>query len=244
MTAPRFYCPDPISGNKTLALPASVAHHIRVRRLAAGCEIVLFDGQGGDITGVLDFDGKTAQVRLGDRSQQETELGGALTLLQGLPSGDKMDWIIEKAVELGVQRLIPITARRSVLKLSGDRLAKRLVHWQGIVISASEQCGRNRLMQVLPPQDIEQTLTNQNLGLMLLCDPAAKDDLSATLLKQRAAASAGVSFLIGPEGGWSNEELQTSRQAKVSSVRFGQRVLRSETAGLALVAATTALLGW
>ena len=244
MTAPRFYCPDPISGNKTLALPASVAHHIRVRRLAAGCEIVLFDGQGGDITGVLDFDGKTAQVRLGDRSQQETELGGALTLLQGLPSGDKMDWIIEKAVELGVQRLIPITARRSVLKLSGDRLAKRLVHWQGIVISASEQCGRNRLMQVLPPQDLEQTLTNKNLGLMLLCDPAAKDDLSATLLKQRAAASAGVSFLIGPEGGWSNEELQTSRQAKVSSVRFGQRVLRSETAGLALVAATTALLGW
>ena len=244
MTAPRFYCPDPISGNKTLALPASVAHHIRVRRLAAGCEIVLFDGQGGDITGVLDFDGKTAQVRLGDRSQQETELGGALTLLQGLPSGDKMDWIIEKAVELGVQRLIPITARRSVLKLSGDRLAKRLVHWQGIVISASEQCGRNRLMQVLPPQDLEQTLTNQNLGLMLLCDPAAKDDLSATLLKQRAAASAGVSFLIGPEGGWSNEELQTSRQAKVSSVRFGQRVWRSETAGLALVAATTALLGW
>ena len=244
MTAPRFYCPDPISGNKTLALPASIAHHIRVRRLAAGCEIVLFDGQGGDITGVLDFDGKTAQVRLGDRSQQETELGGALTLLQGLPSGDKMDWIIEKAVELGVQRLIPITARRSVLKLSGDRLAKRLVHWQGIVISASEQCGRNRLMQVLPPQDLEQTLTNKNLGLMLLCDPAAKDDLSATLLKQRAAASAGVSFLIGPEGGWSNEELQTSRQAKVSSVRFGQRVLRSETAGLALVAATTALLGW
>ena len=244
MTAPRFYCPDPISGNKTLALPASVAHHIRVRRLAAGCEIVLFDGQGGDITGVLDFDGKTAQVRLGDRSQQETELGGALTLLQGLPSGDKMDWIIEKAVDLGVQRLIPITARRSVLKLSGDRLAIRLVHWQGIVISASEQCGRNRLMQVLPPQDLEQTLTNKNLGLMLLCDPAAKDDLSATLLKQRAAASAGVSFLIGPEGGWSNEELQTSRQAKVSSVRFGQRVLRSETAGLALVAATTALLGW
>ena len=244
MTAPRFYCPDPISGNKTLTLPPSVAHHIRVRRLVAGCDIVLFDGQGGEITGVLDFDGKTAQARLGDRNQREAELRGVLTLIQGLPSGDKMDWIIEKAVELGVQRLIPITARRSVLKLSGDRLAKRLVHWQGIVISASEQCGRNRLMQVLPPQDLEQTLTNKNLGLMLLCDPAAKDDLSATLLKQRAAASAGVSFLIGPEGGWSNEELQTSRQAKVSSVRFGQRVLRSETAGLALVAATTALLGW
>jgi len=82
------------------------------------------------------------------------------------------------------------------------------------------------------------------LGLVLLCDPAAEDDLSATLLKQQAAVHAGVSFLIGPEGGWSNEEIQSTRQSKVSSVRFGQRVLRSETAGLALAAATTALLGW
>ena len=244
MTAPRFYCPDPISGNKTLTLPPSVAHHIRVRRLVAGCDIVLFDGQGGEITGVLDFDGKTAQARLGDRNQREAELRGVLTLIQGLPSGDKMDWIIEKAVELGVQRLIPIAAQRSVLKLTGDRLDKRLLHWQGIVISASEQCGRNRLMQILPPQNLEQALTNKDLGLVLLCDPAAENDLSATLLKQQAAVHAGVSFLIGPEGGWSNEELQTTRQSKVSSVRFGQRVLRSETAGLALVAATTALLGW
>ena len=244
MTAPRFYCPDPISGTNTLVLPASVTHHIRVRRLAAGCDIVLFDGQGGEIAGVLDFDGKTAQVRLGDRNPREAELTGALTLIQGLPSGDKMDWIIEKAVELGVQRLVPIAAQRSVLKLTGDRLAKRLLHWQGIVISASEQCGRNRLMQILPPQNMEQALTNKDLGLVLLCDPAAEDDLSATLLKQQATVHAGVSFLIGPEGGWSNEEIQSTRQSKVSSVRFGQRVLRSETAGLALAAATTALLGW
>jgi 16S rRNA (uracil1498-N3)-methyltransferase len=193
---------------------------------------------------VLDFDGKTAQVRLGDRNPREAELAGPLTLIQGLPSGDKMDWIIEKAVELGVQRLIPIAAQRSVLKLTGDRLDKRLLHWQGIVISASEQCGRNRLMQILPPQNLEQALTIKDLGLVLLCDPAAEEDLSATLLKQQAAVHASVSFLIGPEGGWSNEELQTTRQSKVSSVRFGQRVLRSETAGLALVAATTALLGW
>jgi 16S rRNA (uracil1498-N3)-methyltransferase len=205
---------------------------------------VLFDGQGGEIAGVLDFDGKTAQVRLGDRNPREAELAGPLTLIQGLPSGDKMDWVIEKAVELGVQRLIPIAAQRSVLKLTGDRLAKRLLHWQGIVISASEQCGRNRLMHILPPQNLEQALTNKALGVVLLCDPAAEDDLSATLLKQQATVHAGVSFLIGPEGGWSNEEIQTTRQSEVSSVRFGQRVLRSETAGLALAAATTALLGW
>ena len=244
MTAPRFYCQDPISGNKTLTLPASVAHHVRVRRLAAGCEIVLFDGHGGEITGILDFDGKTAQVKLGDHTPREAELSGDLTLIQGLPSGDKMDWAIEKAVELGVRRIIPIAAHRSVLKLTGDRLTKRLLHWQGIVIAASEQCGRNRLMEVLPPQSLEQTLAQKDLGLTLLCDPAASGDLSAALERHSENLKSGVSFLIGPEGGWSPEELAASARQQVQSVRFGSRVLRSETVGLALVAATTALLGW
>ncbi|MEY3628810.1 MAG: hypothetical protein RLY91_576 [Pseudomonadota bacterium] len=244
MTAPRFYCQDPISGNKTLTLPASVAHHVRVRRLAAGCEIVLFDGRGGEITGILDFDGKTAQVKLGDHTPREAELSGDLTLIQGLPSGDKMDWVIEKAVELGVRRIIPIAAHRSVLKLTGDRLTKRLLHWQGIVIAASEQCGRNRLMEVLPPQSLEQTLAQKELGLTLLCDPAASRDLGAALQRRSENLKSGVSFLIGPEGGWSTEELAASARQQVQSVRFGSRVLRSETAGLALVAATTALLGW
>lgn len=244
MTAPRFYCQDPISGNKTLTLPASVTHHVRVRRLVAGCEIVLFDGRGGEITGVLDFDGKTAKVMLGAHSQREVELLGGLTLIQGLPSSDKMDWVIEKAVELGVRRVIPIAAHRSVLKLTGDRLVKRLLHWQGIVIAASEQCGRNRLMEVLPPQSLEQTLAQKDLGLTLLCDPAAQGDLSTALQTQSEGLSAGISFLVGPEGGWSHEELAVSQRHQVKSVRFGARVLRSETAGIALAAATAALLGW
>jgi 16S rRNA (uracil1498-N3)-methyltransferase len=244
MTAPRFYCQDPISGNQTLTLPATVAHHIRVRRLAAGCEIVLFDGRGGEIAGVLDFDGKTAQVRLSDHRPREAEVAGRLTLIQGLPSGDKMDWVIEKAVELGVQRVIPVAAHRSVLKLSGDRLTKRLMHWQGIIIAASEQCGRNRLMQVLPPQSLEQTLTQTDLGFVLLCDPAANDDLATTIHGNNDAANTGLSFLVGPEGGWSAEELAIGRRQQVRSVRFGARVLRSETAGLAMAAASTALLDW
>jgi 16S rRNA (uracil1498-N3)-methyltransferase len=244
MTAPRFYCQDPISGNQTLTLPTAVAHHVRVRRLAAGCEIVLFDGRGGEIPGVLDFDGKTAQVRLSGHRPREAELAGKLTLIQGLPSGDKMDWVIEKAVELGVQRVIPISAHRSVLKLSGDRLTKRLLHWQGIAIAASEQCGRNHLMQILPPQSLEHTMAQTDLGLVLLCDPAAHGDLATTLHGNNDAASTGVSFLVGPEGGWSTEELDSCRRHQVKSVRFGSRVLRSETAGLAMAAATTALLGW
>ena len=244
MTAPRFYCPDPISGNKTLTLPETVAHHIRVRRLEAGCEIVLFDGLGGEITGVLDFDGKTAQVQLGERCSKEAELGGEITLIQGLPSGDKMDWVIEKAVELGVQRVIPVAAHRSVLKLSGERMNKRLLHWKGIVIAASEQSGRNRLMEILPPQSLAQTLAQKDLGFVLLCDPAAQGDLSTVLHTQRNRTQEGISFLVGPEGGWSPEEIELSRRHLVDSVQFGSRVLRSETAGLALVAATTALMGW
>jgi len=244
MTAPRFYCPNPISGNKTLTLPETVTHHIRVRRLEAGCEIVLFDGLGGEITGVLDFDGKAARVQLGEHRSKEAELGGDITLIQGLPSGDKMDWVIEKAVELGVQRVIPVAAHRSVLKLSGERMNKRLLHWKGIVIAASEQSGRNRLMEVLPPQSLAQTLTQKDLGFVLLCDPAAQGDLSTVLHTQRNRTQEGISFLVGPEGGWSPEEIELSRRHLVDSVQFGSRVLRSETAGLALVAATTALMRW
>jgi 16S rRNA (uracil1498-N3)-methyltransferase len=225
MTAPRFYCQDPISGNQTLTLPATVAHHIRVRRLAAGCEIVLFDGRGGEIAGVLDFDGKTAQVRLTDHRQREAELAGRLTLIQGLPSGDKMDWVIEKAVELGVQRVIPIAAHRSVLKLSGDRLTKRLQHWQGIIIAASEQCGRNRLMQVLPPQSLEQTLTQTDLGFVLLCDPGKHWSQFLSWARRRLECGR-ARYRSSPAGEkravWSEGITQRNRRA-----RYGSRLHRS-----------------
>lgn len=246
MADPRFYCPEPISGRQTLALPESVAHHVRVRRLAAGSQIVLFDGRGGEFPGILDFQGKNALVTLLDQHPVEHELAGELCLFQGLPSGDKMDWVIEKAVELGVSRLVPISAQRSILKLSGPRLEKRLAHWQGIIEAASEQCGRNRLMQISPPQALEDALAMPAVGDRLLCDPAATEDLEMVLLdpQSKTKAERALTLIVGPEGGWSPEELGHCTKNGAQSIRFGTRVLRTETAGLALTAAATALLRW
>jgi 16S rRNA (uracil1498-N3)-methyltransferase len=246
MSIPRFYCAEPLLPNQTCVLSETVAHHIRVLRLAAGSDIVLFDGTGGEITGTLDFNGKIATVVLQEHRPRESELGGQITLLQGLPAGDKMDWVIEKAVELGVHRIVPIAAQRSVLQLSGPRLEKRLSHWMRTIESASEQCGRNRLMQIQAPLTLEKALAEQTLNYRLLCDPEGELDFQSWLGSPAANLQAvpSLTLLIGPEGGWCQQELACARKHGAHSVRFGTRVLRTETAALAMVAAATALLGW
>lgn len=242
MAAPRFYCPQPVQPGTTLELPDALAHHVRVLRLAEGDPVVLFDGRGGEIPGRVRFEGKAAWVIAGERSDREAELVGRVTLLQGVPGGDKMDWIIEKAVELGVSHLQPITARRSITQLSGNRLEKRMLHWQRIIIAASEQCGRNRLMRLDAPTTLGQALAQPAEDLRLMCDPAAPLALSAALAQ--AGKPTGVALLIGPEGGWDDGEIAAALRAGAKAVQFGPRVLRTETAGLALVSAVTALQGW
>ncbi len=246
MSSPRFYCSEPLTVHQTLTLPESLAHHVRVLRLAAGCQIVLFDGRGGEYSGVLDFNGKIAVATLDAHHPVEAELGGQITLLQGLPSGDKMDWVIEKAVELGVTKIIPIAAQRSVLQLSGPRLDKRLLHWNKIIESASEQCGRNRLMQIVTPVTLEKALTEHKTENRLLCDPEGSEEFNSWLSSPAANLNhtPSITLMVGPEGGWSEQELDCARRHNVQTVKFGTRVLRTETAALAMVAAATAVLGW
>lgn len=243
MSAPRFFCDIPLSAGARIALPDALAHHaLRVLRLKAGESVVLFNGQGGEYPAVLDVDGKAGHAQLGDFSAREAELAGRITLVQGLPSGDKMDWVVEKAVELGASRVSPIAAQRSVLQLSGPRLDKRVAHWQRIAQSAAEQCGRNRLMAVDAPRSLADWLAEPAEGLRLLCHPEAGEDLAGKL--RAAPGLTALTLLVGPEGGWSDKELELARQAGVQAVRFGPRVLRTETAGLALVSAVSALLAW
>ncbi len=243
MPAPRFYCDAPLAAGARIALPEALAHHaLRVLRLRAGDTVTLFNGQGGEYPAVLEVEGKAGFAQLGDFNPREAELGGRITLAQGLPSGDKMDWVVEKAVELGAARVSPIAAQRSVLQLSGARLEKRVGHWQRIAQSAAEQCGRNRLMAVDAPQSLEDWLAQPADGLRVLCHPEATDDLATTL--QGASDQTSITLLVGPEGGWSDKELEAARNAGVRAVRFGPRVLRTETAGLALLSAVSALRGW
>jgi len=243
MSLPRFFCDTPLSAGARLPLPDALAHHaVRVLRLRAGAAIALFDGSGGEYPATLEIDGKAAWAQLGALNPREAELGGRITLVQGLPSGDKMDWVVEKAVELGACRVSPIAAQRSVLQLGGARLDKRVAHWARIAQAASEQCGRNRLMPVDAPVELREWLARPAAGLRLLCHPEAAPSLADALAAQPGLRD--LSLLVGPEGGWSDEELALAARYGVQAVRYGPRVLRTETAGLALVAAATALLGW
>lgn len=257
MPIPRFFVDLPLAAHSRIALPEAAAHHaVRVLRLRDGAPLCLFNGQGGEYAGVLHVDGRAAAVELGAFDPREAELGGAITLVQGLPSGDKMDWILEKAVELGVRTIVPIAARRSVLQLSGARQDKRLTHWRRIALSASEQCGRNRLLQVAEPVTLEQWLAQAGNGtangaaaaanLRVLCHPEGGQPYTQVLAQaQRAAAGLSeLELLVGPEGGWDDTELAAARRAGAQAVTFGPRILRTETAGLALAAAAAAVLNW
>ena len=207
--------------------------------MADGDAMILFDGRGGQYPAVLHIDGRRALAELGAHDTAERELHGRLILIQGLASGDKMDWVVEKAVELGVAELYPVAAERSVLRLSGPRLEKRLAHWRAIAQAASEQCGRNRLMTVHAPAPLASCLDTVT-GPALFCHPEGRQEFRTAL----AGVQDRLTLMVGPEGGWSTDELALAQRMGLQGVRFGSRVLRTETAGLALTAAATALLDW
>ena len=240
---PRFYCPSPLLPGSTVDLPEPVAHHLHVVRQQPGDELVLFNGEGGQVRArLLEVGKRRGAAEVLAHQPVEAELPFHVTLAQGLPEGSKMDWIVEKAVELGVSAIQPLAARRSVVKLTGERADKRLAHWQAVVVSASEQCGRNRLAVVSPLQDF---------GRWLAEDGAAKD-VVRILLSPRAGSSLAqwthatparaVCLLVGPEGGFSQEEEEAALAAGALPLSMGPRVLRTETAGLAALAILAA--GW
>jgi len=247
MPAPRFYCDIPLAPHARLTLPQAVAHHaVRVLRLRDGDAVVLFDGQGGEYPAILRLEGRDVWAETAAHDPREAELAGTITLVQGLPSGDKMDWIIEKAVELGASRVVPIAAQRSVLQLTGERQARRLTHWRRVATAASEQCGRNRILQVDAPLTLRQWLATAGAAPGLLCHPGAAHDLRGALAARATAPGPAreLRLLVGPEGGWTDDELAAAVAHGAQAIRLGSRVLRTETAGLALIAAASALLGW
>jgi 16S rRNA (uracil1498-N3)-methyltransferase len=235
----RFFFPDALPREGSIALPEAVAHHAtRVLRLSAGDSIVLFDGAGGEVAAVLEGSGKhwSATIRHYDDVERESPL--EIVLVQGLASADKMDWIVRKAVELGAVGVVPVQAARSVLRLQGERAEKRVAHWQQIAISACEQSGRNRIPQIAPITDLSRFLKAHAAGRNIICSPHGGQALSAM-----ARPEGRLHILIGPEGGWSDSELAQCLQANCEAVQLGPRVLRTETAGLAMLAAMQALWG-
>ncbi|CAG9176351.1 Ribosomal RNA small subunit methyltransferase E [Cupriavidus laharis] len=245
---PRFFVGNTgaaLAAGTDLELPEAVLRHAHVLRLAPGDAITLFDGRGGshDAT-LLELGKRHALARVGEHDTTETEPPFRITLAQGLAGGDKMDWLIEKAVELGVAAIQPLQAARSVVRLSGERAQKRQAHWQALVEAACEQCGRNRLPAVAPVANLDTWLRAKGEGARLLVSPRADQSLPAYAAAHREALLAGsVTLLIGPEGGLAPEEEDAALHAGFTAVSLGPRILRTETAGLACLATLNALLG-
>ena len=233
---PRFYCPQPLVIGSTVDLPEAVAHHLHVVRLQPRAALTLFNGEGGQYRATLVESGKRRATAVIDGHEPiEAEAPYPVTLAQGLPEGSKMDWIVEKAVELGVTAIQPLAAARSVVRLSGDRLEKRQAHWHGVIVAASEQCGRNRLAQLLPMADVQPWLagTAGAGATRILLSPRATESLAGWA---RANPPQAVTLLIGPEGGLSPQEEDAAVAAGALALSMGPRVLRTETAGLAALA--------
>jgi 16S rRNA (uracil1498-N3)-methyltransferase len=240
MNSPRFYCREALSPGAHVELPEPVARHaVRVLRLPPGAPVVLFDGRGGEYPAHIErIERDRVYAELAAWQQVERESSLAVTLVQALQAGDKMDFTIQKAVELGVRDIVPVESRRSVLRLAGERAAKRVAHWQGVVASACEQCGRNQVPLVAPLEKLENWLARPAGGaLRLMLAPDAGQTLADI------APVGEVQLLIGAEGGLDPQEMIAARQAGFQAVRLGPRVLRTETAGLAALAALQALWG-
>lgn len=238
---PRFHVPQPLAAGQQLELPANVAHHINVVRMEPGDTLTLFNGDGGEYTAVLtEVQKKKAWAEVKVFDPREAELPFAVTLAQALPEGAKMDWIIEKAVELGVAGIQPLAARRCVVRLSAERAEKKLEHWNGIVISASEQCGRNRLAPVAAPVEFREWISQQDLHRRVILTPRATESLADWARHQPPQA---LSIMVGPEGGFSDEEEAEALRHGALPLSIGPRVLRTETAALAAVSILAAAWG-
>jgi 16S rRNA (uracil1498-N3)-methyltransferase len=234
---PRFHCERPLVPDQSLDLPPSAARHVQVLRLQPGAPLTLFDGRGGEYRAVVERMGRS-DVRVAVQSHRavEREARRAMHLAVGMPANERMDWLVEKATELGVASIQPLVAQRSVVRLAGERAARRQAPWQAIDIGACEQCGRNRLPVIHEPMDVATWLQS----------PAAAAGGAAVRWVLSLDADAGESppdagdapwlLLSGPEGGLAPQEEDAARAAGFTPLSLGPRVLRAETAPLVALA--------
>ncbi|HEZ4582401.1 TPA: 16S rRNA (uracil(1498)-N(3))-methyltransferase [Neisseria meningitidis] len=237
---PRFYLPENLSVGQTVALPDNIVRHLNVLRVRPNENITLFDGKGkahaARLT-VLEKRRAEAEILHEDTTDNESPLN--ITLIQSISSGDRMDFTLQKSVELGVTAIQPVISERCIVRLDGERAAKRLARWQEIVISACEQSGRNTVPPVLPIIGYREALDkmpSESTKLIMSINRARK-------LGDIRQPSGAIVFMVGPEGGWTEQEEQQAFEAGFQAVTLGKRILRTETAPLAALAAMQTLWG-
>ncbi|HEZ3562269.1 TPA: 16S rRNA (uracil(1498)-N(3))-methyltransferase [Neisseria meningitidis] len=237
---PRFYLPENLSVGQTVALPDNIVRHLNVLRVRPNENITLFNGKGkahaAQLT-VLEKRRAEAEILHEDTTDNESPLN--ITLIQSISSGDRMDFTLQKSVELGITAIQPVISERCIVRLDGERAAKRLARWQEIVISACEQSGRNTVPPVLPIIGYREALDKM---------PSESTKLIMSINRARKLAdirqpSGAIVFMVGPEGGWTEQEEQQAFEAGFQAVTLGKRILRTETAPLAALAAMQTLWG-
>lgn len=233
MRIPRIYTDSPLAEGQVAALDENAAQHVgRVLRMQPGQELRLFNGNGQDYPATITSAGKKqVEVQLGSPTANTTESPLEIVLGQTLSKGDRMDYAVQKAVEMGVTRIVPLTTERCEVKLRGDREDKRLRHWQSVAISAAEQCGRARVPEILPVMALNEWFGHTgDCDLRLVLHHRTERSLAALNKPAR------VALMIGPEGGLSADEIAAAEHAGFLPVALGPRVLRTETAPVAAMA--------
>ena len=228
MRLQRVYIDQVLVVGTEASLPKETAHYLRqVLRLRDGDSVVLFNGLGGEYRGILRLNKNQMTVIVDEYIERSVESVLNIHLGQGISRGEKMDFVVQKAVELGVREITPLMTERCGVKLQEDRAQKRLDHWQKIIISACEQSGRNELPRINAPMESTQWIAQRGEPCRLICHPGLP------IHKDTTASHTAVALLIGPEGGFSEEEVQRAMRQKFESLPLGPRILRTETAAVA-----------
>ncbi|HEZ0717665.1 TPA: 16S rRNA (uracil(1498)-N(3))-methyltransferase [Neisseria meningitidis] len=237
---PRFHLPENLSVGQTVNLPDNIVRHLNVLRVRPNENITLFNGKGKAHAAQLTvLEKRRAEAEILREETADTESPLNITLIQSISSGDRMDFTLQKSVELGVTAIQPVISERCIVRLDGERAAKRLARWQEIVISACEQSGRNTVPPVLPIIGYREALDKM---------PSESTKLIMSINRARKLAdirqpSGAIVFMVGPEGGWTEQEEQQAFEAGFQAVTLGKRILRTETAPLAALAAMQTLWG-
>lgn len=240
MRIPRIYLAGPLAEGAEHTLEGAAANHLRVLRLRPGHELVIFDGAGTSYRAVLvALERRRGVVRLETPVGEDAESPLRTTLVQGISKGDRMDWTIQKAVELGVQAIVPVITARSVVNTEPGRLRKKLGHWHGVAVSACEQCGRNVVPGIREPVPLDQCWVTLPEGPRLFLDPEGGERIRSLQTPEVAACT----LLVGPEGGLNGDEVTAAREHGFQPLRMGPRVLRTETAGVVALTALQTLWG-
>lgn len=242
MSTRRLFCPVEISADTTLSLDGERAHYVgRVLRLKPGNTVVVFDGRGGEYPATVGLISKNGlELEVGEHDPREAESPLDLHLVQAISRGDRMDITVQKATELGVRHISPVLSERSVVRLDAARAARRLAHWRAIATSACEQCGRNRIPQIDSPVRLPEWLrdTPGESESRVVLQPGSSRSLEGI-----APDSGEITILVGPEGGFSEAELELVGSAGFAAASLGPRVLRTETAAIAAIAILQSRLG-